>query len=127
VTPFGIRKRLKSLLGGKPAAAPAAKKKFKLVIHNGKGRTETYEGEVGQSVLLAAGNVSAPIASGCSDSSCATCRISVLSGGQHLSPQNATESQTLKANNREPELRLACQAVIQGEGTVEVQGFEFLE
>jgi ferredoxin len=127
-SPFGIRKKLKSLLGGggsKPAAAPTPK--FTFVVENGAGRVEECSSEVDSTLLLAGGNLATPIASGCSDSTCATCRVEILEGDGLLSPRAPIEEATLKANQKDAHLRLACQATALREGTVKVRAFEFLE
>jgi ferredoxin len=53
----------------------------------------------------------------CMAGSCGTCRVRVLAGGEHLAPRSAAEDQRLPAD---PELRLACQAMVLGTGDVRV-------
>jgi ferredoxin len=127
-TPFKIRQTIKSMLGLKSApAAKADKPKFTLVVLGSKTGEQTTEAPVGHTVLLSAGNLGSPIASGCSDSSCSTCRIDVLAGEQLLSPCTDQEIQTLKANARSAEMRLACLATVVKTGSLSVRAFEFLE
>lgn len=127
-SPFGIRKRLKSMLGmGPKGPPPEPPPRFTLVLSNGKGREETVEAEVDQSILLVSGNLATPLASGCSDSTCSSCRVEVLEGADCLSEQTQHERNTLKANERDEGLRLSCCTVVQRSGTVKARGFEFLE
>lgn len=126
-SPFGIRKKLKALLRSEPEESPEPPPRFTLIITNGEGREESYNGEVDQTILMASGNVATPIASGCSDSTCATCRIEVIEGEDLLSPPQPIEARTLEANDKDSSLRLACQTTVVHEGTVKVRGFEFLE
>jgi ferredoxin len=129
MTPFGIRRRLKSMigLGGKPPVKREEKPKFSITVIGPAERRQSAEVPVGQTVLLSAGSLGAPIASGCSDSSCSTCRFEVLSGDDLLTPRNDLEVATLKANARDAHLRLGCQATVQRQGNLEVRAFEFLE
>ena len=132
MTPFGIRKRLKSLLGidapgnAEPATAKKPKEKVTLIVVDGAGEEQTYTGDAHMTPLYISGNMQKPIASGCNDSSCSTCRIEVLEGAENLSERDEREKQTLAANNRSPDLRLGCRAEIL-RGTVKVRAFEFLE
>ncbi|MCB9762381.1 MAG: (2Fe-2S)-binding protein [Alphaproteobacteria bacterium] len=131
MTPFGIRKRIKKLLGIAPEQdAPAApvrppREKVTLVVVDGEGAEQSYEGQAGFSPLYISGNMERPIASGCNDSSCATCRIEVLEGPENLSEQDDRERATLAENGKPEHLRLACRAEIL-RGTVKVRAFEFL-
>lgn len=53
---------------------------------------------------------------------CSTCKIVVVSGGEHLSPQDEDEFDTLDVYGWEPaDYRLACQCVVQGEGEVVIK------
>ena len=127
-SPFGIRKRLKSMLGlGPKGPPPQPTPRFTLVLSNGADREETVEADVDQSLLLVSGNVATPLASGCSDSTCSTCRVEVLEGAEFLNAQSEQERTTLRANGREETLRLACATLAERSGTVRARGFEFLE
>lgn len=132
MTPFGIRKRIKSLLGmdaPQSEEAPVTRKpkeKVTLILVDNNGEEQRYEGAAHMTPLYISGNMQKPIASGCNDSSCSTCRIEVLEGAENLSERDAREVQTLAANNRPAELRLGCRAEIL-RGTVKVRAFEFLE
>ena len=127
---FGIRKGLKSLLGVKKPKPQVKKKElpqFELVVSNGEGRELSYSQDVGMTLLMASGNLEVPIATGCSDASCGTCRIEVLEGAACLSQKVKAESDTLKANGHSIEMRLSCTAMGVRPGTVKVRAYEFQE
>lgn len=132
MTPFGIRKKIKALLGLGGAEAPQKQNlrpqrpKVTLVLVGPDGQEQVFEGDAGSSPLYISGNMAKPIASGCNDSSCSTCRIEVLEGEENLSPRSAREAATLKANNRPEQLRLACCSEIL-KGTVKVRAFEYVD
>lgn len=128
-SPFRIRDRLKKALGLKsPDAAKAADQpRVHLVVVDSQGREQETDAPIGQTVLLSAGNLARPIASGCSDSSCSTCRIEVLEGDDLLNPKAAHEATTLRANQRPDHLRLACLATVTRPGTLKVRAHELLE
>lgn len=132
MTPFGIRKRIKSLLGidapgqAEEAAPKKPKEKVTLVLVDANGEEQTYAGTPHMTPLYISGNMQKPIASGCNDSTCSTCRIEVLEGAENLSERDAREIRTLAENGRPAELRLGCRAEIL-RGTVKVRAFEFLE
>ncbi len=124
-TPFGIRRRLKRLFGipldgAGAAAAEAPKVSLTVVSPKGEQATES----VPESTLLAiSGRMKHPISSGCSDSSCGTCRVEVLEGAENLTAQDARERGTLKDNGFPTTLRLACRAELVG-GAAKVKAFE---
>ncbi|MCP4920519.1 MAG: (2Fe-2S)-binding protein [Proteobacteria bacterium] len=133
MTPFRIRERLKELLGLTPSkaardtAAPSPRReKVTLVLVDGDGNEQTYDGGAEDSPLFISGNMKKPIGSGCNDSTCATCRIEVLEGAENLSPQDDRERNTLKENGHPEDWRLGCRVSIM-QGTVKVRAHEFLE
>lgn len=111
-TPFGIRRRLKRVfgipLGDASDAAPAAAT-VSLTVVSAKGE-ETTESAPESTLLAVSGRMKHPISSGCSDSSCGTCRVEVLDGADNLTGQDAKERGTLKENGFPTTLRLACRA-----------------
>ena len=50
---------------------------------------------------------------------CSTCRVRVLDGAANLSPANAIERRLAKARKWDPTIRLACQARVHGDVTLE--------
>ena len=126
-TPFGIRRRIKRLLGmplDNETSAPAVEKAT-LVVVGPKGE-QSAQVNVGMSILAAAGSVPNPIASGCSDSSCGTCRVDILEGADLCSDGAPRERATLKENGFPTNLRLACRTEILKPGTVKVKAFELM-
>jgi ferredoxin len=131
LTPFGIRKFIKRLLGLGPAertedARPPARAKVTLILVDEKGVEQTYQGGAGDTPLFISGNMAKPIGSGCNDSSCATCRVEILEGHENVSPQGSGEKETLAANAYDENLRLACRMEIL-QGSVKLRAYEFLE
>jgi ferredoxin len=126
-TPFGIRRRIKRLLGmpldGETVQEEAAKAQIVVVGPTGAEQSATVT--AGVTLLTAAGSLAKPISSGCSDSTCGTCRVDVLEGAENLDEQNARERATLKENGYPTNLRLACRAELR-EGRVKVKAFELI-
>jgi ferredoxin len=54
----------------------------------------------------------------CMAGSCRTCRVRVISGGEHLEPPCIAERIALPRGR--DDMRLACQAIVRGTGDVEV-------
>jgi ferredoxin len=126
-TPFGIRRRLRRLFGiplETPAAAVQAPAPVTLTVVSVKGE-ETKEAAAESTLLAISGKMKHPIASGCSDSSCGTCRVEVLEGGDNISGSDARERATLKENGYPSTLRLACRAELVG-GSAKVKAFELV-
>lgn len=129
-TPLGLRRRLRRLLGwpvppvGAQAAA-ATSATCALIVEEPGGAVHACEAPVGSTLLAASGRLPRPVASGCADSSCGTCRVSVLAGAAQLSPQDEAERATLRAAGHPVDLRLACRAELRGDG-VRVRAHEVL-
>ena len=135
-TPFGLRRRLRRLLGedvppvsatppSAPTPAPAPRARLTIVAPN--GTEASCEAPVGSTLLAASAGVRRPIAAGCSDSTCGTCRCEVLEGADALSPQDSRERATLRENGYAPTWRLACRAELVGEApVVRVRAFELV-
>ena len=117
MTPFGIRKKLKALLGGgsKAPQRPAVPK-YTVTFELPDGSTFEVSAKKGDSLVLASGRGASPIATGCADSTCGTCHVEVLAGADMLSPEDDAERAT-KAENKIPEAnRLGCRTEVLGEG-----------
>lgn len=124
-TPFGIRRRLRRLFGVAPAApaAPVVEQIGLTVV--GPASEERCEAPAGSPLVAASGRLKRPIASGCSDSTCATCRVEVLEGADGLSPQHPREKATLRQNGHPMTMRLACMTTVE-KGSVKVRAFELM-
>ena len=133
MTPFGIRKRIKKLLGLEATTMPKAPERPKysvtFVLPSGEGYQ--VDAKEGDSLVLASGRGAYPIATGCSDGSCATCRVEVLAGSENLSQSDEFEERTKSNNDVQADYRLGCQAAVLGSGVrirmINVLGEELVE
>jgi ferredoxin len=96
-----------------------------LTVVGPTGEEQTCQTALGSSLLGASGNLKRPIASGCADSTCATCRVEVLEGADNLSAPHPRERATLKQNGQPTNLRLSCMTTLD-RGTVKVKAFELV-
>ena len=116
MTPFGIRKKLKSLMGMEEKAPPPEVQKFPVTFLLPDGSEfETYAKE-GDSLVLASGRGSSPISTGCADCSCSVCKVEVIEGLESLTPENSREKWCKEENKTESAFRLGCQAGVIGPG-----------
>lgn len=125
-SPFGIRRRLKSMLGmeAKAAAAPREEiPKVDLVIVGPDGNEQAIKVDVGSSIVSASSRMKRPIATGCSDSTCGTCRVDILEGAENCVEQSPRERATLKDNGFPTTYRLACRTELV-KGAVKAKAFE---
>jgi ferredoxin len=117
VTPWKLRARVRSLFGAKAAAPedePLPNYAVTYVLPNGE--PQQAMALKGSTLALASGNLQWPIDTGCADSSCATCQVDVLAGGDQLTLRTDAEAATLQANGAPGERRLGCRARIMGPG-----------
>jgi ferredoxin len=125
-TPFGIRRRIKRLLGwNTETPTTEAAPRVQLSVVSPKGEEQSCSSAAGSTILGASGNLKRPIASGCADSTCGTCRVEVLEGSENLSEQNGRERATLKQNGHPNGYRLACVATVE-KVAVKVRAFELM-
>ena len=85
-----------------------------------KGRIETLTAEVpdGTSLWDAARALGLPVASACNGSAlCGRCGLEPLEGASALSQETEIERLAKERGRIEPELRLSCQARVQGDVT----------
>ncbi len=69
-----------------------------------------------QSLLAAASKAGADLTHRCGGHArCGTCRVTVESGQEHLTPMGTTERRVLETLGVGPDVRLACQAWARGE------------
>jgi ferredoxin len=121
MTPFGIRKRLKALLGIAPPARREPEPELPPVavsfVRPGGERFEVT-GTKGDTLVLVSGRGDWPIATGCKDSTCATCQVDVLDGAGALTATTDHELDTLRRNGAPETRRLGCRARVMGPGVV---------
>ncbi len=121
MTPFGIRKKLKSFvgLGGAPVKTDARKDetpRYDVVFVQPDGKEFTVQAKKFDSLVMASGRGDYPVPTGCADSSCGTCRVEVLAGAESLAAADEHEEK-VKAENKVPEhMRLGCQTAVTGPG-----------
>jgi ferredoxin len=131
MTPFGLRKKLKSILGGAPRPPAPELPRYPVVFLLPKGGEYTVDAKEGDSLVLASGRSAEPIATGCADGTCATCRVEVLEGVESLSPEEGHEKRTKQENNVDSSMRMGCQVAVLGPGVkvriVNVLGEELVE
>ncbi|MCX8205861.1 MAG: (2Fe-2S)-binding protein [Candidatus Micrarchaeota archaeon] len=58
----------------------------------------------------------------CSDGRCGTCLVRIIKGMEFLNKRTPNEARTLEMLGTEDDKRLACQVVIEKDGTIEVEG-----
>lgn len=116
MTPFGIRKKLKSLLGGGNAEPKPEAPKYDVTFEPPNGEPYTVKARQGDTLVLASGRGPQPIPTGCADGTCGTCQVEVLAGHDRLSPATDHEIRTKKENRVPAEYRLGCQTEVLGEG-----------
>ena len=132
MTPFGIRKKLKKWLGLEKSPSPKApeRPRYTVTFELPNGSTYDVEAKEGDSLVLASGRGAYPIATGCSDGTCATCRVEVLEGDS-LSQPDEYEMRTKENSGVPPSLRLGCQTAVLGPGLkvkiINVLGEELVE
>ena len=78
----------------------------------------TLDARAGHDLLGLLLDAEAPIEYLCMSGTCRTCRVRIISGGEHLAPMNDAERWSLKAGLSD--VRLACQAVVTGTGDIVV-------
>ena len=133
MTPFKIRRRIKSLLGMGASSAPSRpeRPKYTVAFELPNGDTFEVEAKEGDSLVLASGRGAYPIATGCADSTCGTCRVEILTGHEQLSSEITLEKQTKQEQGIDEALRLGCQTAVLGAGVrakiINVLGEELVE
>lgn len=118
MTPFGIRKKLKSMLGLGGSEAPAAptKPSYEVAITAPDGSQLKSQGKEGDTLVNVTGRTAWPIMTGCAEGECGTCRVEVLAGMDSLAPMSDKEERTRAANKIEGNWRLGCLVRVQGPG-----------
>lgn len=126
-TPFGIRRRIKALLGIQSQAPERADTpKVELVVVGPDGAEQSTKCDVGATLLSASGRLKRPITSGCAEGTCGTCRVEVIEGGELLAEQTGRERATLKENGYPTSYRLSCRTEMPNPGVVKIRAFELM-
>lgn len=76
----------------------------------------------GTRIIEVSEKIGAGIQYGCREADCGTCMTEIVSGMDKLSEKSAVESQTLAQHKAEPNVRLACQALVLGDVVVKPCG-----
>lgn len=115
MTPWGIRKKIKSLVGG-GAAGAAQDEQLSLTIVLPDGKEHTVSAEPRYTLVMASQTLETPIATGCPDGACGGCTVEVLDPAGIGQP-SAAEQQLLDEKWKDkPNFRLACHARVVGNG-----------
>lgn len=116
MTPFGIRKKLKSLVGGGASGSEVVRHDITFVLPDGSEKT--VQAEDRYTLAMASQFLPAPIATGCPDGQCGQCVVEVLDGRGIAPPTDSERSVIDKWHkNAPPTKRLACHARISGPGS----------
>lgn len=133
MTPFGIRKKIKTLLGlnKEPVPAKPSSPRYTVTFVVSDGSEYQVEAKKGDSLVLASGRGPYPISTGCYDGTCGTCSVEVLEGVGELTQADSHEENTKKINGVAENLRLGCQTAVLGENVrvriVNVLGEDLVE
>lgn len=79
----------------------------------------TVEARADETLLDAARRAAVPLGNSCGGIGvCARCVVRIVEGSEALSPPTAIESRVARGLGLDPEQRLACQAVVQGDCSI---------
>ena len=117
MTPFGIRKKLKSLLGGGASSGGGSERPaWDVRITVPDGSEYTVQGKEGETLVTVSGRGAYPVMTGCAEGDCGTCRVEVLAGAGSVSGEAERERGTRETYKLPAGWRLACQARLEGPG-----------
>jgi len=117
---FGLRKRIKAVLGGSTSSATKSPPTptHEVIFECPDGERYTAIAEEGDSLLWTSSRGEQPIDSSCTDGTCGTCRVEVVSGEGSLSEARAHEEKTKADVGVPAQQRLGCHAGVFGDGVV---------
>lgn len=114
MTPFGIRKKIKTFLGVPQTGGATPDPMYKLSFVMPDGKEREVRAEQRYTLVMASQSLETPIATGCPDGHCGNCAVDVISGAG-LAPPTEAEAKIL-AEKAKPGQRLACHARVIGDG-----------
>jgi ferredoxin len=92
---------------------------FKIIFNGKKDGEISLERET--SILVAASQGAVGLEHRCGGHGrCGTCRVTVETGGEHLSPMGVVEGRVLQVLRAAPDQRLGCQAWAKGDVTCRI-------
>ena len=72
--------------------------------------------EAGTTILAAANQAEVPLGQSCSgDGTCGWCRVTILSGAEHLGSPSPLERKLRESGHHLPDERVACLATVHGD------------
>lgn len=115
MTPWGIRNKIKAVLGGRPSGGSADPQlDLRIVLPNGTEHTVRCEPRY--TITMASQTLETPIESHCPDGACGDCAVEVLDA-TGLAPPSEAEAKLLREKHKsDPKKRLACHARVVGSG-----------
>lgn len=113
MTPFGIRNKLKTILG-RPTTGPRVDERVPITFVTPDGKEQEVLSELRYTLVMASQMLEMPIATGCPDGHCGNCIVDVIDATGISAPTPA-EAKML-ADKPEKNIRLACHARVVGPG-----------
>lgn len=113
MTPFGLRNKLKGILG-RPGSGPRVDERVPVTFVTPDGKEQQVLSELRYTLVMASQTLDAPIATGCPDGHCGGCVVDVLDATGIGAPSPAEAK--LLAEKPEQGIRLACHARVVGPG-----------
>jgi len=114
MTPFGIRNRIKAVLGRSNAPA-ATVEQISLEIQLPNGSSQTVRCEAGYTLVMASQSLETPLATNCPDGHCGDCVVDLVEGKGLRVPTQA-EQKLIEEKYPGQNVRLACHARIESSG-----------
>ncbi len=113
MTPFGIRNKLKAMLG-RPAPSGRVDERVPITFVTPDGVEKQVLSELRYTLVMASQTLEAPIATGCPDGHCGNCVVEVLDATGVSEPTTAEAK--LLAGKPDKNIRMACHARVVGPG-----------
>ncbi|MSP56629.1 MAG: 2Fe-2S iron-sulfur cluster binding domain-containing protein [Myxococcales bacterium] len=113
MTPFGLRNKLKSILG-RSGQTERVDERVPLTFTTPDGTVTEVQSELRYTLVMASQTLEKPIATGCPDGHCGHCIVDVLDATGLGEPSPAEAK--LLAEKTEKSIRLACHARVVGPG-----------